>query len=63
MSEMFLTLKPGPFVVRDKGDPKQLFKEFVRYKEFLVVTKSGMWRGMWRSRAWPARAAPSLRPA
>ena len=45
MSEMFLALKPEPFVVRDKGDPEQLFKEFIKYKdnfkEFLVVTKSG----------------------
>ena len=45
MSEMFLALKPGPFIVRDKGDPELLLKEFVKYKEnfkeFLVVTKSG----------------------
>jgi hypothetical protein len=43
--EMFLALKLGPFVVRDKGDPEQLHRDFTKYvenfREFLVVTKGG----------------------
>ena len=42
---LFLALKPGPFMIKEKGDPEVLFYEFKKYadnfKEFLVVTKTG----------------------